>query len=63
MRKGFKELALFSPEKRRLGRTLSRLPVLKGFYGRLQKDSIREFSDRTRNNGFKLREGRFRLGR
>ena len=58
-----RELGVFSLEKRRLrGDLLSGLPVLKGGY---RKDGegcfTRACSDRTRGNGCKLKEGRFRL--
>ncbi|KAK4811231.1 hypothetical protein QYF61_022128 [Mycteria americana] len=56
-----RQLGLFSLEKAP-GRPYSSLPVLKGAY---KKDGDRLFSracsDRTRGNGFKLKEGRFRL--
>ncbi|KAK4816211.1 LOW QUALITY PROTEIN: hypothetical protein QYF61_013449 [Mycteria americana] len=54
-----RELGLFSPEKRRLwGHLIAAFQYLKGAYN---KDEGRACSDRTRGNGFKLKEGRFRL--
>ncbi|PKU44659.1 hypothetical protein llap_5048 [Limosa lapponica baueri] len=58
-----RELGLFSLENRRLQRNLiAAFQYVKGAYRRDGEGLfIREWSDRTRGNGFKLKEGRFRL--
>jgi len=58
-----RELRLFSLEKRRLqGDLLAAFQHLKGPHKKAGKGHfMRACSDRTKGNGFKLKEGRFRL--
>ena len=58
-----RELGLFSLEKRRLQEDLTEtFQHLKDAYGKAGEGLfIRVCSNRTRGNGFKLEEGRFRL--
>ena len=65
MRKGLRELTLFSLGKRRLwGDLAAAFQYLKGAYRKGGATIFsRTYCDGTRSNGFKLREGRFRLDR
>ena len=58
-----RKLGLFSLEKRRLwGDFIVAFQYLKGAYGKAgERLFVRECSDRTRSNGFKLKKVRFRL--
>jgi len=57
-----RELMRFCPEKRRLqGDLRVAFQYLKGSYRKGDRLFSRVYGDRTRGNGFKLKEGRFRL--
>jgi len=59
-----RELGLFGLEKKRLwGDIIAAFQYLKGAYRKDGENIVsRTCCDRTRSNGFRLREGRFRLG-
>ena len=58
-----RELGLFSLEKRRLwGDLIAAFQYLEGAYRKAGEGLfVRECSDRTRSNGFELKEGRFTI--
>jgi len=59
-----RELRLFSLQKRRLqGDLIAAFQYLKGAYRKDGENLIKACCDRTRSNGFKLKEGRFTLDR
>jgi len=64
MRKGLRELGMFSLDKRRVqGDLVAAFHYMKGTYRKGAENLFSEAScDRTKSNGFKLREGRFRPG-
>jgi len=60
-----RELGLFSPDKRRLrGHLIAAFQYSKEAYKKAREGLLtRACSDRTKGNGFKVQEGRFRLHR
>ena len=59
-----RELGLFKLQKRRLQGDFCSFPVPKWGLKECRRENrifVREYSDRTRSNGFKLKEGRFIL--